>query len=73
MGGGKSYSPQAVSAPVPPDPPVESGGDTEAVRKARDNERKAQLAALGRNSTIISGTLGDTSQPNVAVKQLLGQ
>ncbi|UZP67374.1 hypothetical protein N1030_17530 [Desulfovibrio mangrovi] len=72
-GGGKSYSPPAPVAPPPPDPPKEVEGETEESKKARDNERKAQLAALGRDSTIITGALGDTSQANVNKKQLLGQ
>ncbi|GFM33006.1 hypothetical protein [Desulfovibrio subterraneus] len=72
-GGGKSYSPPAPVAPPPPDPPKEVEGETVELKKARDNERKAQLAALGRESTIITGALGDTSQANVNKKQLLGQ
>lgn len=73
-GGGKSYSPPApVAPPPPPDPPAEVEGETEESKKARDNERKAQLAAMGRESTIITGSLGDSTQANVSKKQLLGQ
>ncbi len=73
-GGGKSYSPPApVAPPPPPDPPAETQGETEASRKAREDERKAQLAAMGRESTIITGALGDTSQASIHRKQLLGQ
>ncbi len=72
-GGGKSYSAPAPVAPAPPDLPAESEGDTEVMESSRAADRKAQLAALGRDSTIVTGALGDTSQATITKKYLLGQ
>lgn len=71
-GGGPSYSPPPLPPlPPPPDPPAET--NTTEQKSARRNERKAQLAAMGRQSTILTGALGDTSTPAKKKNDLLGQ
>lgn len=71
-GGGKSYSPPTPPPPPPP-PDLPAEGDSEEVRKARDNEQKALMAAKGRASTILTGPLGDSGTAEVRKHDLLGQ
>ncbi len=73
-GGGKSFKPAAYTPPPPPAEP-ETLVDDEAsdIRLANEKARKAAALAGGRQSTILTGTLGDTSTAFVAQKNLLGQ
>lgn len=63
MGGRKDPDP----LPPPPDPV------DQAVRGAKAAERRRQLAGSGRQSTFLSGVLGDTSPVNTVPKTFLGQ
>lgn len=68
-GGGKSYTP-----PKPPvqEQPVQETGETEAERKARDEaRRRAQKAAAGQRSTILTGGLG-TNTGTAGTGSILG-
>jgi hypothetical protein len=42
------------------------------VNAAAEAARKRRLAASGRGSTILSGTIGDITDPNIGEKTLLG-
>lgn len=61
------------SAPKTPQYVTKQPGQTEDVTTANDAEqrRRAQLAA-GQQSTLLTGSQGDTSQANVGRKTLLG-
>ncbi len=55
------------AAPSPADPSVD------AIRKAKLMERRRQLGLVGDQSTWLTGARGDTNQPEVATKTLLGE
>ena len=57
-----------IDIPKPEAPP---GRDS--VDLAEQNKRLARRALEGRQSTIQTSALGDTSTPNLARKKLLGQ
>lgn len=65
MGG---LMPKAPSLPPPPPAPT---ADSAAVGDAARRERAARGG--GRASTILTGTMGDTSVPSSAKAMLLGQ
>ena len=73
-GGGKSYKPEKYTPPpLPAEPETLREEEADAVRRASDKARKAAALAGGRRSTILTGSLGDVSQPAVTRKTLLGQ
>lgn len=55
-------------APAKPTPPPEE--QDPGVTAARDTERARQRQLA--SNTVLTGTQGDTSKPNLAVKTLLG-
>ena len=55
--------------PPPPDPPPTR--DDPAVNAEAAAERRRRLAMKGRKSTILTGSLGDTSEANIG-KSILG-
>ena len=61
--------PAAPAPPPPPEPPPTR--DDPEVNAAATAERKRRLAMKGRQSTILTGAMGDTDQANVG-KTLLG-
>lgn len=66
------FAPKMPSMPAPPPPPEPPPArDDPAVNAEATARRKRALAAKGRGSTILSGSLGDTSEANVG-KTLLG-
>ena len=63
--GGKPKAPKpAPPPPKPEDPEIE---------EARALERQRLKRRRGRLATILTSALGDSSQPNVARKTLLGE
>ncbi|EPR42718.1 hypothetical protein dsx2_2635 [Desulfovibrio sp. X2] len=70
----KAKAPAVISTPAPaPEVPTETDGQTEAERTARSDAKKAAAQARGRESTILTGALGDTSQATTQKKTLLGE
>lgn len=65
-GPSKAAAPAAVYTPPPTqaDPSVQAAARAQAVATAN---------AAGRESTLLTGGQGDTSQPSIASKTLLGQ
>lgn len=73
-GGGKSYKPEKYTPPpLPAEPETLREEEADAVRRASDKAKKAAALAGGRKSTILTGTLGDTTQAEVSRKTLLGR
>ncbi len=66
--GGLFSKPSSPKAAPPPPPPVDVEGG-----EAAERERKRRRAARGRSSTILSGSLGDTSTARVGTRALTGQ
>ena len=62
--------PKRPKDPDPP-PPVPQASDDE-VEAARDEERKKRKRKKGRKSTILTSELGDTTDPTLEKKTLLG-
>tara|TARA_R110000744_G_scaffold147526_5_gene260476 strand:+ start:5348 stop:5575 length:228 start_codon:yes stop_codon:yes gene_type:complete len=60
----------ATPLPEPPEPPP--ARDDPEVNAVANDVRKRRLAAKGRQSTILSGGLGDTAEASVGTKTLLG-
>lgn len=68
-GGGKgSKAPDPAPAPRP-----ESAEEQQAVDMSRDRERRRRALAMGRESTMLTGGQGVTTQAATAQKTLLGQ
>ena len=69
-GGGKS-------SPKPPDPPPPvrpaAAEEQQAVDAQRMTERRRQAAAMGRESTMLTGGQGVTETATTQSKTLLGQ
>ena len=57
--------------PMPEAPPPPPTRDDPDVNAAAEAARRRALAMRGRSSTILSGSMGDTSTPNIG-KTLLG-
>lgn len=57
---------------APPPPPVDAKEQAEAVKRAQDSEQKRKALAKGRQSTLLTSPLGDTSQAQTTNKTLLG-
>ncbi len=74
MGGGGAAIKQAVKgvmpAPLEGPAPVPDLTD-KVIQMARERERRRQMGG-GRQSTFLSGVLGDSSPPSTFVKKLLG-
>ena len=72
FGGGSTSTPKVQKAPTPPAivAPIEADASAAA---AGEQERKRRRAASGRSDTILTGSLGDASAPNVGGNRLLGQ
>ena len=64
-------TPKAAPAP-PPAPEVTEITSDDNVKYAKSKERQKLAAMAGRQSTILTGGLGDTSTANVQKKTLLG-
>ena len=71
-GGGGGSNPKVKKAPVAPSIVAPIEADTSA-KSAGDLERKRRQAASGRSDTILTGSMGDTSQANTGGKKLLGE
>ena len=67
---GSMFSPPKPKPVTPPPPPPEA--DDPAIEDARWREREAAKRRKGRQATILTGGLGDTSQPQVQQPKLLG-
>lgn len=67
----KPKTPKAPPVP-PPAPEVTEITSEDNVKYAKGKERKKLAAMAGRQSTILTGGLGDTSAANVQKKTLLG-
>lgn len=59
--------PKKPKAPPPPPTPLDP-----AVEAARKAEREARKRRRGRGATILTSSLGDTTEPNIEQKTLLG-
>ena len=72
-------TPKVSSPSIPPPTPKVStpAPDSEEVKQAAqtaaDNQRRAAVVAKGRQSTILTGGLGDTTQAPVKLRTLLGE
>lgn len=69
------FSSPSIPAPAPPPPPpakVPTPVD-EGVSKAREEEKRKALLAQGRQSTLLTGSQGLTSEAQTQRKTLLGQ
>lgn len=65
--------PKMPDPPKPPAaPPPAPTQDDPQINKEAEDRRKRILMAQGRQSTILSGSMGDPDDPNVAQKSLLG-
>jgi len=64
-------SPPSPPKPPPPPPPPPTRDDPEVNAEAQA-KRKRVLSQKGRQSTILTGALGDTSEANTGKKTLLG-
>ena len=71
-GGGGGKAPKVEKAPVAPAIVMPIEADTSATA-AGDLERKRRQAASGRSDTILTGSMGDTSQAVTGGKKLLGE
>ena len=68
FGGGKSYNPPAVAAPLP----APTVSDPE-VEEAKRKERLLQRQRKGRAATILTGQQGISGEAPVSRKTLLGE
>ncbi len=69
-GGGKSSAPGMPVLQPLPIPPTDKSAEVQA---AAERQRKAAGLAKGRESTLLTGGLGDTSIAPVVRKTLLGE
>jgi len=67
---GSIFNPPKPKAPPPPPPPPTPADP--AIEAARRRERDAAKRRRGRQATILTGGLGDTSRPQVQQPSLLG-
>lgn len=63
-------SPSAPPAPQAPPAPVSE--QDQAVQASLDRERRRQAAALGKRSTMLTGSAGLSTPASTAPKTLLG-
>ncbi len=71
-GGGKSYKPAAYDPPKPPEIETYTKEEIYETGQAKEKARKAAALAGGRKSTLLTGSLGDTSSVKASQKNLLG-
>lgn len=69
---GKTSTPKVEAAPVAPAIVAPIEADTSSAA-AGDLERKRRKAASGQSDTILTGSMGDTSQAQTGGKKLLGE
>lgn len=65
----RSKSPPSTSTPVPAAPPLPERTDAIVVQS---QERERIRQKRGRAATLLTGTMGDQSQPQIGVARLLG-
>lgn len=70
-GGGKGSAPKPADPPPPPRP--SAAEEQQITDQARTAERRRQAAAMGRESTMLTGGQGVTDTATTASKTLLGQ
>ena len=70
-GGGKGSAPKPADPPPPPRPAAAE--EQQITDQARTAERRRQAAAMGRESTMLTGGQGVTDTATTASKTLLGQ
>lgn len=71
---GALFSSPHISSPTPT-PPAPAAPDAYAAEQAKiaaDNQRKAAVGAKGRQSTVLTGGLGDYSLAPTQQRTLLG-
>ena len=68
--GGMFSSPTPIAPPPPPPPPEKSA---EEVRAAEQDARRRAAGAQGRQSTILTGSLGTGDTEAGGKKMLLGE
>lgn len=66
------FSKPSIPAPSAPLPTPALDPAIQAQTQEADRQRRLQLAAGGRASTVLTGGLGDTSTPTTASQTLLG-
>lgn len=66
-----SAPPPPITIPPAPAPPTDYQAQEDA-KLAADNQRKMAIAAKGRQSTILTGGLGDYSSAPTTQRTLLG-
>ena len=64
------FSSPSIPAATPPPAPVTE--QDQAVQASLDRERRRQAAALGKRSTLLTGSAGLATPPSTAPKTLLG-
>lgn len=64
--------PKSVDVPVLPEAPHSPLGNVVASVKEIDERRRRALTGKSKTTTFLTGARGDTSDPNVSVKTLLG-
>lgn len=63
----------AIPAP-PPDPKLTTPREvSDAAKNAKKDQKKQAKQAAGRDSTILTGSLGVDDKANVATKTVLGE
>lgn len=65
--------PATAPAPPPPAPVVRDYGAEAAAEAAAEKQRKAAAVAVGRQSTVLTGGMGDTSTAPTTKRTLLGE
>lgn len=68
-----SPSPPPIPAPPPPPPETTNKEVSEASREAKRSQRSQAKKAFGRQSTILTGPLGEEEQARTAGKTALGE
>ena len=68
-----SSSPRMPAPLPPPPPPVEENKVSEETKKAKKTQESQAKKSFGRQSTALTGSLGDQSEAKTAGKTLLGQ
>jgi hypothetical protein len=76
---GRIFSPspprETILTPPPPPPPVAPTDQAaeEAAQQAAEKQRQAAALAQGRQSTLLTGGLGDTNKAPVNRRTLFGE
>jgi len=64
--------PRMPAPPPPPTPIAPPTRDDPRVNEEASALRRRRLAMKGRKSTILTGSMGDTTEANIGKKTLLG-